>query len=1067
MVNLLLGAPNTGKTTQVLSQIVKTLRDKRGNAILVAPSTNAAEVFVKRLQSLIPAAFSSKAHSVVMTFPALYQKILNALGHQPIYLDSLRRDRLLRKAIAELTAENALTYFTQTATKPGLVKSLAAFINELWQSASDAESFVRLTAGRSTKDRDMALIFRRYQTLLDEADLIDAEGAGNLALAGLEKLNAKQSKRLKELAVYIAADGFDFYAPDKMKLLSQLSEIGIETTATLTYEPERDVHLWQRRTYERFTEARAEMTHFQNDVAGKLPKLAASLLNDGWHSTELSAAQKAEFTEAMKIISAPDRISEVRAIARDVKKLVIEDGLELDEITIICRSPQHYADHFTRIFTECGIPLTIDLPLALNQNAGIIGIIQLLRLANSGFQRRAFIDFLRSPYFSLSAFQLNEQDIDFLERISYKERITQGRNLWLEIFSDTKPSEDKKSDVSASAESSPEKAGKIAHRLGLLFEALTLPDSASRNTFVRKIRSLIELFKIEACLQQGETAAIDSQALQVFYGVLETLTTYETTPQASLFSPQRDSDLTWTEFSIEFERAILAMSFEVRRDSTAAIILQEAHNLRPRNYQAIFIAGLIEGEFPKRSSERFPYTLTEREELRRIGIDFAETTDDAGADLTQFHKAISRTVDKLFLSYARTELTGGELLKSYLIDEVKAITGIAETRIAQIGESEQISREVVSNEELALLTTRAARHTTDRVAKNIRETTFTQISSMLNDNLRSWRNTNRALTIEQRRLSGKENGVFGGFILNQKLYHTVQQNFADNYSWTASKIDEYGNCPFKFFASSVLNLSRLEEPSEGFTHDKLGSAYHEILEQTYKRLGEKAITLNKEAITEVAIIVEEISEQIFQEYLDSRKLRKSRLWEYETKEIKQDIVNLLTIEAEANQDNTVTPIAFEKRFGMGGEPPLVIEGESGKIKIRGIIDRIDESDSGFVVIDYKTSRTVILAREAEEGRNLQLPIYLMAANRFVKTEKPVESGYYLHVRNYKKGSEFPNKKISMEELETRTLQYINDYVAGVRQAEFPIEPKQANCHQRCPYDGLCRIQSLQTAERDE
>src|SRR5262249_49670874 len=132
-----------------------------------------------------------------------------------------------------------------------------------------------------------------------------------------------------------------------------------------------------------------------------------------------------------------------------------------------------------------------------------------------------------------------------------------------------------------------------------------------------------------------------------------------------------------------------------------------------------------------------------------------------------------------------------------------------------------------------------------------------------------------------------------------------------------------------------------------------------------------------------------------------------------------------------------------------------------------IIDRIDETDSGLVVIDYKTSRTVISAREATEGRNLQLPIYLMAANRFLKTEKPVESGYYLHVRSYKKGSEFPNKKLSLEDVTGQALGYINQYIGKVRQVEFPMAPQQPNCHQRCQYSGLCRIQSLKTSETDE
>src|SRR5262245_29252642 len=159
MMKLLLGAPNSGKTKLVLSQFVARLREGRGNAFLVVPSSTSAEVFFRQLQEIAPSAIASKAHSAIFTFPALYQKVLRAMDQQPIYLDALQRLRLLRNVIAELAAENALTYFNKSVSKPGLVQSLAAFINELWQSAIDAETFARLNIEHSSKNRDITLIF--------------------------------------------------------------------------------------------------------------------------------------------------------------------------------------------------------------------------------------------------------------------------------------------------------------------------------------------------------------------------------------------------------------------------------------------------------------------------------------------------------------------------------------------------------------------------------------------------------------------------------------------------------------------------------------------------------------------------------------------------------------------------------------------------------------------------------------------------------------------------------------------------------------------------------------------
>src|SRR5262249_45792135 len=153
--------------------------------------TSAANVFRQRLIAIAPTEISAKAHTVITTFPALFQKLLRILGYQPKYLDSIRRDYLLKKVIAELNAENALTYFNKTADKVGLVKSLGAFIGELWQSVTDAESFAKLSNLKSPKDRDIFLIFRRYQSALDEAGILDVDGAGILALQGLELANER------------------------------------------------------------------------------------------------------------------------------------------------------------------------------------------------------------------------------------------------------------------------------------------------------------------------------------------------------------------------------------------------------------------------------------------------------------------------------------------------------------------------------------------------------------------------------------------------------------------------------------------------------------------------------------------------------------------------------------------------------------------------------------------------------------------------------------------------------------------------------------------------------------
>ena len=400
---------------------------------------------------------------------------------------------------------------------------------------------------------------------------------------------------------------------------------------------------------------------------------------------------------------------------------------------------------------------------------------------------------------------------------------------------------------------------------------------------------------------------------------------------------------------------------------------------------------------------------------------------------------------------------------------MKAVAKTVETRIAQVEKAFEtiVAQDVLSLEELALLTARQLRKQFGLVDIANQNQTVKQVSAMLDSGLPSWAASLRGAALEHRRLSGKEQGIFGGIILDKKLREKIKAQFSVDYPWSASKINNYGLCPFRFFAGNVLNLSLVEEPTEGFGANRLGSAYHEILEKTFSKLKEQGIELTADSIEQATEIAEAICEASLQNLLDKREIRKSGLWDFDKSEIKKRVVNLLRLEVLANDQKAATPLLFEQRFGFGNKPPLIIQHEEGDIKIRGSIDRIDKTVDGLVVIDYKTSRSPIGAKEALEGRNLQLPIYLMAANRALKQDEPVSAGFYLHIHSCKKGSEFPSKSLEIKDITAKAEEYIGDYVSKVRHAEFPVAPNQGRCPPYCEFDVMCRIQSLCTTTDDE
>lgn len=1049
-MKLIIGPPNSGKTREALARIADAISRRSGSALLIVPSASAQSVMFDRLQSFLrdQNIASSRPYQVVKTFPGLYTDIFTETNRAVHVLKKVERDRLIRRTINELEEQKNLSYFGDIAKSAGLAAAISHFIDELWRSGTDEEKFSMIASAREAKDRDIALIFMRYRVRLRSSNLIDAEGAGLEAVRALEQ---SSKKNLADRFSLVVADGFDFYTPVQVRLLSLLSSLGVETAATLTYEAGRAVHLWQEPTRRRFESAGAEIIELQATPLNEIERAAARLMDDIAAPSQSDASESAPVT----VISAPDRAAEVRAAAREIKKLILENHFAADDITIVCRSLSLYSHHLQKIFHECSIPLAIDSPLRLDENPAVIAFLRLLALSSESFPRRAMMDCLRSPFFNLSRFGLDEQAVNLLDHASITGNVTRKREQWMEA-------------LRAAAEKKPERRGdyfsdeedadarrdrytKLLESLDRFFKEVSLPDPAPASFFAQRATELISEFDIESRIRSGDDAEQNLTAIEALRTLLGAI------------EQDRDSageQVKWAVFYRELERAIGATTIE-RASLPSAVLAQEAHNLRPRRYRAVFALGLVEGEFPVRATERFPYTLIEREQLRAVGIDLTETTSDAGADLTQFYKAMAKAVERLYLAYARTDLGGGELLRSYLIDEVETCAHTQKLVIPQQAAMfERVSpSDIVSLDELALITAREMR----RMDEGRAESDQAHIAdSLLEKKYPSWKAVRRGAQMERDRLAGAS-GRFGGVIESPDLLEEIRRMLGEDYLWSASQINDYGVCPFRFFARHALKLKSVEEPVEGFVPARLGNAYHKILERAHTQLRESKIEVSVETAQRCADEAALVAEETLEEMASEGEIRQGVFWEFEKVEIKRHIARLFFKEAQWNAQRPARPIAFERKFGLGGAQPLIVESDEGEIRICGAIDRIDESEDGWVVIDYKTTRTPIKHSDAIEGRNLQLPIYLMAASRALKPAAQVASAYYLHITSRKKGSEIPHRddeRLSVDAVIAHAEEKIREYTRLARAGKFPVRPNDDRCYTNCEYESMCRIGSL-------
>ncbi|HVF90735.1 MAG TPA: PD-(D/E)XK nuclease family protein [Blastocatellia bacterium] len=1076
-MNLLIGPASSGKTEHLLSRAADAIEAGAGIVHLVAPSLRSGEVLFERLQSVLRSREPRRLEQVITSFPKLYVSLLGRAQRDVSWISPGERNRLIGRITVHLAESGRLEYFAGTADCPGVASAISRLIDELWRAGTGPEEFSAAALTRSAKDRDLALVFTHYRQALSSSGLIDPEGAGLAAVRLLEgrtaagKLVSREAReKIARSYSMIAADDFDFYSPVQVRLLSLLAAHGTEASATLTYEEGRSVHLWQEPTRERFRTAGVNLIRFSSRPGSALQLAAAGFMRDGPEGgSEEKLPENGKdgrlTASEVSILSAADRACEVRAVAREIKKLVLNHGVALDEIALVCRSLPAYSHVLERTFNECAIPLKIDSAQALSGNQLGVSIMRLLDLSSRGFPRRSVVDLLRSPYFDLTHVGLDASRVELLDAISLDQNVTRGHDLWMSaLFSASTGSKARtaEADVSGNRDEPDEKRmgryRSAALALEKFFYIVTPPGTGQRSEMAAFARRLLEILKVRERAAGSPFAERDLGALKAFEAALT-----DVSRDASDYAGAGDSDrapnaeLSWPQFYSELERAFNACTFERPHVRGPAVVAQEAHNLHPRSYRAIFVLGLVEGEFPAKSSETAPYTRNERAELRDSGIDLTESTSDAGADLLQFYKVISRCGERLYLSSPRTDSSGGELLRSYLIDEMISAGPVREYRInhSHKDAGERNPAEAASLDELALMCARSLRGAAQLSQR-------ATAHDVLSRSLPAWNAALRGAAREADRILFRGSPAHRGLISDPSLKALLASKLGKNHLWSATQINDYGVCPFRFFAGHLLRLAPVNEPVEGFVSNRLGSAYHKILERYYSEGGAREENLDARVVDEYEEIAGKITEEVIGRMLEEGTIRSSPFLEFEKDFMKRQVARLIQAEERWRESEPARPSAFEVSFGLEGTPPLVIEDGDDEVRVCGTIDRIDESAEGCVVIDYKTRRTPVHYDDALNGRDLQLPIYMLAVSRAVTPGREVRSAYYLHINSRRKGSEFPggDERLSLKAITDHAEQRIREYASGARAGEYPIRPNNRTCAPGCGFRLMCRVQSI-------
>ena len=217
-----------------------------------------------------------------------------------------------------------------------------------------------------------------------------------------------------------------------------------------------------------------------------------------------------------------------------------------------------------------------------------------------------------------------------------------------------------------------------------------------------------------------------------------------------------------------------------------------------------------------------------------------------------------------------------------------------------------------------------------------------------------------------------------------------------------SALNTYMECSLKFYFKYIAQIKEKEELAEELDHRLLGNIFHECSESLYATIPGGEIT--KAAIDTILANGSLIEEHIRRSYLKVYDPKISRLIDSGSNELILEVIKKYLREM-FSYDKKICPfrlLAMENRFHVPVK--IGIEGQEKTVFVGGFIDRIDRTDQGIRVIDYKTGADTTAFKTIASGfdpanptRNkaaFQTMVYCLMYDHVHPSEQPLIPGIY-------------------------------------------------------------------------
>lgn len=964
MLHFILGRAGYGKTEYVFSSIKRLIDSGEKNILLITPE-QFSFIAERRLLDDLGESDVSKVENA--SFSRLSSEISKKYGGDELPLLSKGGKAVIMKKAIEMV-EFELELFKNNTTSPAFINSAIKIYDEMKAcrvSIDDINDAIKATERESLKQKlsDISKIIMAYDAIIENKYYDSANELTRL----YEKL--LNHNYFENRTVFI--DGFYGFVAQEYKIIEVILKQAKDVFVTFCTDS-----FYNKDKYDLFSYINSNVAILKDVAVKSGVRIANPIIlkeNQRCFPDALKLVEKNAFLnesvefsdiDAVKIYSAKNISDECDRVALEISKL-LRQGYHANEIAVATRALESYKKELEFSFDKFNIPYFNDERQSISSQPVIMFVNFLLRTAIYSFRSDDIFSLLKTGLTALGCDEISE-----LENYVYMWNINDS--AWKKDFVNST-----KGFAPEITENDQKKIDALNKSRAYVVDILSkFVRSAKDKNSLGICKSIYytlidfncdeQLKKLAIQLDENGKSALAKQQGRVWDLLMEILDTLARLGESEKIS--------LNEFYKMFNLMVKSEDLGTLPTGLDNVQLGSADRMRFDSPRVVFVVGANEGEFPQSVGSSGLLSETDRIALIDNKFKLYSYGETLNAQERFFaYMAMSAPREKLYVSYKGGDNATESSIITYLT------TLFPDIKIQHFSCNFDIDDvESVDN------------------AFEILASNYTENNEFISS-VKSYFNSKEEYSGRIKAVESLTENV-NPEITDKSL---STQLFGKNMYLSASRIEDYYNCAFRYFCKFGIGA----RPRSKAEMDPMqtGTVIHYVLEQIIKN------NPKNEFVALSSMDIKIMVDRCLMEFLETQmgdSNQFTKRFKYQFMRLSKMLVYVVERLKEEFEQSDFEAKAFELTIGDGsrGEEVKYVPiqlADGGSITIKGAVDRVDIYESGgkrYVrVVDYKSGNKQFSLSDIMYGLNLQMFIYLFTLCKTENKYSGIESGVlYMH-----------------------------------------------------------------------